>query len=137
MIYRIQTLHLFFSFIIASFSAAYNFLQPVDPEIFQISWVQNHFPGRFFTLSGVFSLLSLVFFKKRIPQLKINRFNILLNIVFIFVFLYFLSQKSLSNPSYGYMINICISIVLIVFLLLASKFIRKDESLIKSVDRIR
>lgn len=88
-------------------------------------------------LSIVLSLISIFSFKKRQTQFVLNRLTILLNFVLLGVFVYrslTLSGETLvSEKGIGFFIPI----ISIVFLVLANKAIKRDEELVKSVDRLR
>ncbi|MDN3596781.1 DUF4293 domain-containing protein [Zunongwangia endophytica] len=90
-----------------------------------------------FIASGLLSLVSIFMFKNRKLQFVLGRINILLNFILLGVFVYW----SLSLP--GEMnisekgIGMFLPIISIVFLVLANKAIKKDEDLVKSVDRLR
>ncbi len=90
-----------------------------------------------FLASAALSLVSIFIFKNRKLQFVLGRINILLNFFLLGVFVYW----SLSLP--GEMdisekgIGMFLPIISIVFLVLANKAIKKDEDLVKSVDRLR
>ncbi len=90
-----------------------------------------------FIASGLLSLISIFMFKNRKLQFVLGRINIILNFFLLGVFVYW----SLSLP--GEMnisekgIGMFLPIISIVFLVLANKAIKKDEDLVKSVDRLR
>ena len=90
-----------------------------------------------FLASALLSLVSIFMFKNRKLQFVLGRLNILLNFFLLGVFVYW----SLSLP--GEMnisekgIGMFLPIISIVFLVLANKAIKKDEDLVKSVDRLR
>lgn len=88
-------------------------------------------------LSGIFSILIIFIFKNRKLQFVLGRLNILLNLILLSVFVYlslmlpgesFISEKGIGQ---------IIPIIAIVLLVLANKSIKKDEELVKSVDRLR
>lgn len=88
-------------------------------------------------LSIIFAIISILNFKKRQSQFVINRLNIILNFVLLGVFVYrslTLSGETLVSEK-G--IGVFIPIISIVFLVLANKAIKRDEDLVKSVDRLR
>ncbi len=87
--------------------------------------------------SVVLALISIVNFKKRKLQFVFNRLNIILNFVLLGVFVYrslAISGETLVSEK-G--IGVLIPIISIVFLVLANKAIKRDEDLVKSVDRLR
>ena len=88
-------------------------------------------------LSIALAIISIFNFKKRQMQFVLNRLNILLSFVLLGVFVYrslTLSGETLVSEK-G--IGILLPIISIVFLVLANKAIKKDEDLVKSVDRLR
>ena len=88
-------------------------------------------------LSLALAIISILSFKKRQLQFVLNRLNIILNFVLLGVFVYrslTLSGETLVSEK-G--IGVLLPIISIVFLVLANKAIKKDEDLVKSVDRLR
>jgi hypothetical protein len=89
-------------------------------------------------LSTTLSLLSIVSYKKRQNQFVINRLNIILNLILLGLFVYRslnVSGETIAVSEKG--IGMFLPIVAIVLLVLANKAIKKDEDLVKSVDRLR
>jgi hypothetical protein len=90
-----------------------------------------------FTGAAVLALVSILLYKKRQNQFVVNRLNMILNLFLLGFFVYRslnLSGEILVSEK-G--IGMLIPIFSIVFLVLANKAIRKDEDLVKSVDRLR
>ena len=87
--------------------------------------------------SVVFALFSIVNFKKRKLQFVLNRLNIILNFVLLGVFVYRSLTISGETLVSAKGIGVLIPILSIVFLVLANKAIKRDEDLVKSVDRLR
>ena len=93
-------------------------------------------------LGLIFGSILLVFisifsYKKRKLQFVINRLNIILIFFLLGVFVYrslTLSGETLVSEK-G--IGVFLPIISIVFLVMANKAIKKDEDLVKSVDRLR
>ncbi|MDT0646743.1 DUF4293 domain-containing protein [Zunongwangia sp. F260] len=90
-----------------------------------------------FLLSGALSLVSIFMFRNRKLQFVLGRLNILLNFFLLGVFVYWLlnvpGEQDISEKGIG----MFLPIISIVFLVLANKAIKKDENLVKSVDRLR
>ena len=140
MLQRIQTVYLI---LVVIFSG-------VLPMVFPL-WTQtsNNVSTEFYFMSsGVFTalfglsmslaVLSILFYKKRQHQFVINRLNIILNLILLGLFVYRslnLSGEAVTVSEKG--IGMFLPIVSIVFLVLANKAIKKDEDLVKSVDRLR
>ncbi len=88
---------------------------------------------------AVFALAGLFYFKNRKMQLKINRLNILIVIFYIgtaFFYTDIIKKRTGIMPEY-FIYTIIIAILPILFLFLANYFIRKDERLVRSADRLR
>ena len=83
------------------------------------------------------TIISILTFKKRQMQFVLNRLNIISNFVLLGVFVYrslTLSGETLVSEK-G--IGVLLPIISIVLLAMANKAIKKDEDLVKSVDRLR
>ncbi len=70
-------------------------------------------------------------------QFVLNRLNIILNFVLLGVFVYRLLTLSGETIVSEKGIGVLFPIISIVFLVLANKAIKRDEDLVKSVDRLR
>lgn len=86
-------------------------------------------------VSAGLSLLSLVKFKNRKLQFVLNRLNSLIHLIVLVVFV--IRVFSLEDPTFGRPISLFVPIISIGLLFFANKAIKKDEDLIRSVDRIR
>lgn len=90
-----------------------------------------------FYASAVLAIWSMVQFKNRKSQFVINRLNMILNVFLLGFFVYRslnLSGEALVSEK-G--IGMLIPVFSIIFLVLANRAIKKDEDLVKSVDRLR
>lgn len=90
-----------------------------------------------FILSSLFTFLAIFQFKKRQLQFVLGRISILINFILLGILVYFAQNLSgemqISEKGIGLLIPI-LSIVLVV---MANKAIKRDEELVKSVDRLR
>lgn len=137
MIQRIQTLYLVLSFTI---TGVLPFLFPlwstVDGK--EYLFMQNQLYVILFGLSTTLSLLSIISFKKRQHQFVIGRLNIILNLILLGLFVYHSLNLSGETPAVSEKgIGMFLPILAIVLLGFANKAIKKDEDLVKSVDRLR
>ena len=136
MIQRVQTLYLLIS---AAISGGLIF-------VFHLWTTENEAPVfakdnitylLLFLGSALLSLISIFSYKKRQSQFVLGRLNIILNFILLGLFVYQLlippGESQISEKGVG----IFIPIFSIVFLVLANKAIKKDEDLVKSVDRLR
>ena len=101
-------------------------------------FMQNQFYVILLGLSTTLSVVSVVSYKKRQNQFVIGRLNIILNLILLGLFVYRslnVSGETVLVSEKG--IGMFLPIVAIVLLVLANKAIKKDEDLVKSVDRLR
>lgn len=88
-------------------------------------------------ISVLLTIITIFNFKRRKGQFVLNRLTIISNFVLLGVFVYrslTLSGETLVSEK-G--IGVLFPIISIVFLVLANKAIKRDEDLVKSVDRLR
>jgi hypothetical protein len=137
MLQRIQTIYLFLAFVVTGILP---FLFPLwtmsDGKAYY--FMQNQVYVIILGLSTMLSLLSIISYKKRQNQFVIGRLNMILNLILLGLFVYCslnLSGETLAFSEKG--IGMFLPIVAIVLLVLANKAIKKDEDLVKSVDRLR
>jgi integral membrane sensor domain MASE1 len=109
-----------------------------DPKIHLSWWASS--PLAFLTAGSlIISLITLFLYKKRPLQIKLLAFNILATIVLIIViFLYYVNSiEKITGILPSYQFGAFCPLICLIFLLLANRFIRKDEALVKSADRLR
>ncbi len=90
------------------------------------------------TVIIIIAVITILKFKNRVLQMRLNRFNILLIIILIVGILFGYPQWMLkigSVVTYDY--GAYLPLISIVFLFLANIFIGKDEKLVRSADRLR
>ena len=128
MLQRIQSVYMLIAFISSIFYSylAYTSLFK-ENTLFAIS-------------GGIISLLILInifLYKNRKLQIKLNNLVIFVLIVLLGLSIYQVGllsgEKSFSEKD----IKLLVPVISIVFLLIANKYIKRDERLVKSVDRIR
>ncbi|UAM98760.1 DUF4293 domain-containing protein [Polaribacter litorisediminis] len=143
MIQRIQTIYLMLASIV---SGGLIFIFSLWNTIKQKIFVVDLFSRELITLkiiplmfisSAILSLIAIFLFKNRKLQFVIGRIIILINL-FLLVLLIYLSltlsgETSVSEKGIG----MFLPILAILFIVLANKAIKKDEDLVKSVDRLR
>jgi hypothetical protein len=84
---------------------------------------------------GLAALISVFLYKNRKRQLRIVLLCILVSIVNIVLF--FLESRKFVAGEGNYDLTAALAFVVPVFLILAMRGIRKDEKLVKSLDRLR
>jgi len=136
MIQRVQSL---FLLMVIIFNGILSFYLPLwitskNQEIYALSQPVSI---SLFLLSVLITIITIFLFKKRKFQFVIGRINIILNFVLVGVFAYWTlslpGEMDISKKGIGMLLPI----ISIVFIALANKAIKKDEDLVKSVDRLR
>ena len=137
MIQRIQTIYLLIAFTIMG----------VLPFIFPLETDTSGSKPVFFTDqmvdlvlflgSALLSIITIFLFKNRQLQFVLGRLNIILNLILLGLFVYHALSISGEGAPSEKGIGMFLPIFSIVFLVLANKAIKKDEDLVKSVDRLR
>jgi glucan phosphoethanolaminetransferase (alkaline phosphatase superfamily) len=77
-------------------------------------------------------------FKSRVLQIKLNRLNIFLNVILvggIFMYSTLIEDTVGATPDYGF--GNVLPLISIISLFFANNYIRKDERLIRSSERLR
>ena len=90
-----------------------------------------------FTASGVISFITIFFYKNRKRQLIYNYLNIVLNLVLVGLLVYNLFNLPGEGINSQKGIGLVLPLISIILLFMANSGIKKDEKLVKSVDRIR
>ena len=137
MIQRIQTIYLFLAFVVTGILPFFIPLWSMNNGT-DFLFMQDQVYVILFGLSTTLTLLSIVSYKKRQNQFVIGRLNMILNLILLGLFVYRslnLSGETATVSEKG--IGMFLPILAIVLLVLANKAIKKDEDLVKSVDRLR
>ncbi len=129
MLQRIQSVYMFVAFILTAFYAYMGYLGLIYPNCLKYTVLGG--------LTAIIILTGIFLYKNRMLQVKLNYFSIFVLIVLLGLSIYqngFLSgEKQFSEKD----IKLLVPVISIVFLLIANKYIKRDERLVKSVDRIR
>ena len=135
MIQRIQTVYLIIAALVSGLMPIWFPLWKIDGNAVYAS--QTLWIAAAFVVAAVLALIAIFLFKNRKNQFVLNRLNLILNLFLLGFFVY----RSLSLSGEAEVsekgIGMLIPIFSIVFLALANKAIKKDEDLVKSVDRLR
>lgn len=88
-------------------------------------------------VSFLLAIVSIFSYKKRVRQILLNNINIFINVLLTGLLIYWLLNLSggISFPEKG--IELAFPPISLFCLFIANIYIRKDEKLVKSVDRIR
>ncbi|MCM4173408.1 DUF4293 domain-containing protein [Arenibacter sp. TNZ] len=136
MIQRIQTLYLIVVILLGAVVPFFMNLwsDAAGKEIFAENEV---FVSIAFYIVAVLGLVAIVLFKNRQNQFVVNRLNMILNLFLLGFFVYRSLNLSGETIVSEKGIGMLIPVFSIVFLVLANRAIKKDEDLVKSVDRLR
>lgn len=136
MIQRIQTLYLIVVILLGAVVPFFINLwsDAAGKEIFAENEV---FVSIAFYIVAVLGLVAIVLFKNRQNQFVVNRLNMILNLFLLGFFVYRSLNLSGETIVSEKGIGMLIPVFSIVFLVLANRAIKKDEDLVKSVDRLR
>lgn len=129
MIQRIQTIFM----LLAVLAAVFLFITGQDVEVLGISNLMN-IVCIVLVLIGAFSMFS---YKNRKRQILLNNFSIMINVLLIALLIFWLQNLSggIDFPEKG--IEPIFPSIAVFCLFIANIYIRRDEKLVKSVDRLR
>jgi peptidoglycan/LPS O-acetylase OafA/YrhL len=136
MIQRIQTLYMLLAFLLVGvlpfFIPLWNTVE--GPFYFMQDITYTALVG----LNVSLLLVSILFYKKRQHQFVLNRLNMIIMLILLGLFVYRSLNVSGGTAAVSEKgIGIYLPLISIVLLALANKAIKKDEELVKSVDRLR
>ena len=135
MIQRIQTVYLIIAALLSGLMPLWFPLWKLDGNAVYASdilWIAT----AFFAVAGL-ALIAVFLYKNRKNQFVLNRLNLILNLFLLGFFVYRSLSLSGETEVSEKGIGMLIPVFSIVFLALANKAIKKDEDLVKSVDRLR
>ncbi|WP_428743335.1 DUF4293 domain-containing protein [Tenacibaculum sp.] len=136
MIQRIQTLYLILVLGISSgLIFVFNLWKTKDGLV--VFAMDNSISLGLFLGSAILAIISIFMFKNRKLQFVLGRLNIILNFFLLGFFVYLSLNLSGETIVSEKGIGMFLPIISIVLLVLANKAIKKDEDLVKSVDRLR
>lgn len=90
-------------------------------------------------ISAIMTIYTIFRYKKRMMQLQLIRINVLLSIICVIgiFFIYPYLIKPQIEASAYFKTGAHFPLISLIFLIVASRFILKDEKLVRSIDRIR
>lgn len=144
MIQRIQTIYLFIAAIISGgLIFVFDLWKTVDntsffaKDAFASSDILIKLIPILFVGSALLSLIAIFQFKNRKLQFVLGRLNILTNLFLLGLLIYQSLNLSGETVVSEKGIGLVLPIIAIFLLAIANKAIKKDEDLVKSVDRLR
>lgn len=136
MLQRIQSVYLFFAFLVSAV-LPFVFYLWIDAKETKVFFMTNIIYTVLFGLSATLAILSLMTYKKRQQQFVMNRLNMILNLILLGLFVYRTLSLSGETTVSEKGIGMFLPVLSIFLLALANRAIKKDEDLVKSVDRLR
>jgi hypothetical protein len=152
MIQRIQTIYLVIVLILTSLM----FLLPygeilIGNDIYSFNFMHVSCPGKInagynqeitfigitLALADIISLATIFSYKKRPLQIKLCIGGILLQASILTIIYIYVFRLSAVLTTISYELTVFFPFLSVIFLFLAIKAIKKDEKLIRSIDRIR
>lgn len=144
MIQRIQSLYLlgasllsgvivlFTSFWLNSEGSLFNFTDFFSSTNYLLLAV-----GIMFYCSSLLSFVAIFLYQNRKKQLLFGRVNLVFNLLIIFILIFYLQSLPGESSVSVKGIGLFIPIISFGFILLSNRAVKKDEELVKSVDRLR
>ena len=137
MLQRIQTLYMLISCVLTAALPFVFFLWKEVGKATPVYFVSSPIYMILFGLISLVTLISIFSFKKRQTQFVLNRLSIIFNFILLGFFVYRTLSLSGETEVSEKGIGMFLPAISIVFLVLANRAIKKDEDLVKSVDRLR
>jgi len=135
MLQRIQTLYLLFAAICSGGLSQLLALQKTEANV-EFAFDSLEYMILFLS-SALLSVITIFLFKTRQTQFVLGRLNIILNLILLGLFVYRLLTVSGETANSEKGIGLLLPVLSIVLLVFSNKAIKKDEALVKSVDRLR
>ena len=142
MIQRIQSIYLLLVVLLSTgVTFTFKLWEVADKEVYALDLLsdQSFFAKLvpvFFIISALIAFIAIFKFNKRQLQFVLGRIIILINLFLLGILIY-LSLNIPGEVSSEKGIGMFIPSVVILFAVMANKAIKKDENLVKSVDRLR
>ena len=144
MIQRIQTIYLLFAAIVSGgLTFVFSLWTNVEKilffaiDAFAFNDLLIKLIPILFVVSALLSIITIFLFKNRKLQFVLGRLNILTNLFLLGLLIYQSLNLSGETVVSEKGIGLVLPIIVIFLLAIANKAIKKDEDLVKSVDRLR
>jgi len=102
--------------------------------------LDSNFYWIFAGLSFILFLATLFSFKNRKLQIRLATFSIISNILFLLLIIFLFYQEFMGVQSSAVVndgFGVYLPIISLIMVILANRFIKKDDKLVKSMDRLR
>jgi hypothetical protein len=92
-------------------------------------------------LMGIIILVSIFTYRNRVMQMRLVRLGIFLDIILValifFIYAGIIERTLFVTPDYMSEAGIYFPLAALVFLILANRYIQRDERMVRSIDRLR
>jgi len=110
-----------------------------EPKIIFSSWFTTPMIA-LVSISIAMDVITILLYRKRPLQLRLISLNVLLLIILVLIIFFFYASRIQTmtriEPEYN-LVGMMLPLVALVFLILSNRAIRKDETLVRSTDRLR
>lgn len=92
------------------------------------------------SVSAILCVVGIFYFKDRSTQVKINNYNIFLTLIFIgtiYLWIPYMIDEKIKSAMASWQYGLILPLITFIALIFANRFIKKDENLVKSSDRLR
>ena len=143
MIQRIQSIYLLVAFVCSGVMVFFFDLWDTSSDgvrvmdLFSQSYIFLKFVPILFFISALLPLFTIFKFSNRKLQMNLGKLTILINLILLGLFVYLIQTLSGEAVVSKKDIGMFLPLLSIGFVLLANRAIKKDEDLVKSVDRLR
>ena len=90
-----------------------------------------------FAFSTLLSIIAIFQYNKRQNQYVLGRLNMIINLILLGLFICQSLSNNIEYYNFESGVGFLLPVITIVLLVLANRAIKKDEELVKSVDRLR
>lgn len=91
-------------------------------------------------VNAILAIAGIFYYKNRTTQIKINNYNMFLTLIFIgtiYLWIPYMVEQRIPNADAVWNYGLILPLLTFLSLLFANRFIKKDEKLVKSADRLR
>lgn len=91
-------------------------------------------------VNAILVIAGMFYYKNRLTQIKINNYNIFLTLIFIgtiYLWIPYMVDERVPTATASWQYGLILPLITFLALILANRFIKKDEKLVKSADRLR
>ena len=137
MFFRIQTFYLFIASLCSGVLSFFLPLKLYYDNTTTTTILDQYDYLLLFAFSTLLSIIAIFQFNKRQNQYVLGRLNMIINLILLGLFVYQSLSNNIEYYNFEGGVGFLLPVITIVLLVLANRAIKKDEELVKSVDRLR